>query len=96
MGPVWLAVLHGPAELLENHVIYAGQTFGAGWHVVKGHWFSYVHGVGTGEGRRYVQLEDDNLFDVNWMIRVTGVRFTRIFGRRIARRPLLRLAGGSG
>ena len=95
-GPVWLAILNGPAELLENDVLYAGQTFVAGWHVVKGHRFSHVYAVGTGEDRRHVQLEDDNLFNVNAMIHVTGVRFTSIFGRGGAARPLLRLAVAGG
>lgn len=80
-GPVWFAVLNGPAELLENDVLYAGQTFGAGWHVVKGHWFQYEGRVGTGGDRCYVQLEDEAVFNVNSMIRVTGVQFTSPFKR---------------
>ena len=29
-GPVWLAVINGPAEVLKKDVLYAGQTFEKG------------------------------------------------------------------
>jgi len=81
-GPVWFAALNGVAEVLENDVVFAGQTFEKGWHVVRGHWFSFQGWLtGSATDRRYVQLADDTMFIVNSMIRVTGVHFTSPFRR---------------
>ena len=77
------AVLNGPAEVLKKDVLYAGQTFEKGWHVAKGHWFSHVGPVDNGDDRRYVQLKDEALSNVNSMIRLTGLQFTSPFKRSI-------------
>ena len=68
--------------MLKDEVLYAGQTFEKGWHVVRGHWFSFqgLARDSTGD-RRYLQLKDDALFNVNSMIRVKGVQFTSTFRR---------------
>jgi len=81
-GPVWFAVLNGAAEVLENDVLFGGENFEKGWHVVKGHWFSYVGHVDASDDRRYVQLKDASLFNINSMIRLNGVRFTSTFRRQ--------------
>lgn len=79
-GPVWLAVLNGPHEILKQDVLFAGQTFQKGWYVVRGHWFSFQGEVADGD-RRYTLLRDDALFNVNSMIRVENVAFTTRYRR---------------
>jgi len=71
-GPVWFAVLNGAAEALENDVLFVGQTFNKSWHVVRGHWFSFVALVEKSTDRRYIQLKDNALFNVNSIIVIRG------------------------
>jgi hypothetical protein len=72
-GAVWLALMDGAVETLAKDERHAGQLFEKGWTVARGHWFSLTRADPT--KRIYRALEEETLFNVQAMMRLTNVRF---------------------
>ena len=69
-GVLWFAILDDSPIKLTEATMHAGQEFGEGWLVARGHWFS-LQGLPAANGdRTYVILPEVVMLNVNSMLRV--------------------------